>query len=88
MKTKHNNPLCYVSYIKPLDCAASYEDDDGVLECTCLTETDGYMNSCPFYAPKCYWRINDHDGFKKCDRTNYHECNIDCKFYTEGESDE
>ena len=88
MKTKHENPLCYVSYIKPTICAAAYENDRGELECTGLTDTNRYMASCPFYAPKCYWRINDHDGFKKCDRTNFSDCDIDCQFFTKGEKDE
>jgi len=83
MQIKHKNPLCYASYEYGQICAACFINDDDVLECTALTDTDPYMEYCPFFYPRCVHRKNNKDGFKKCGATKNLYCENDCKYYKE-----
>lgn len=62
----HTNPLCYAVYEKDRLCAACHKNRSGLYECTALTETDEYMDNCPFFAPMCEHRVNDRNGFRIC----------------------
>lgn len=62
----HTNPLCYAVYEKDRLCASCYKNRSGLYECTALTETDEYMDNCPFFSPMCRHRVNDKYGIKVC----------------------
>lgn len=81
MKQKYENPLCYVVYEKNRLCQACYLNEDGIYECTGLSDTDHYIDDCPFFAPMCERRANASYGFKRCDLISG-ECDGEgCKYY-------
>lgn len=63
----HRNPLCnIVASENDRLCAACIEGRSGLYECTALTETDEYIDNCPFFSPLCIHRVNDRNGFRLC----------------------
>lgn len=81
-----DNPLCFAVYEKNRLCAACYEPEDGVYECTALNNTDPYMDDCPFFIPMCVHRHNAFYGFSACEFTSgkYQDCDAEgCPFFKE-----